>query len=103
MIHMNEIDLYWEPRNKILPLLPEVNGEPEMSSFDSAFLCGAIRKFMPNKIVEVGIAGGGVLQRLFCNAFICWGLIHVVYILLIIRINFIEIMLSAQDTWDLLL
>ena len=62
MIHMNEIDLYWEPRNKILPLLPEVNGEPEMSSFDSAFLCGAIRKFMPNKIVEVGIAGGGTTE-----------------------------------------
>ncbi len=65
MIHMNEIDLYWEPRNKILPLLPEVNGEPEMSSFDSAFLCGAIRKFMPNKIVEVGIAGGGYYSDYF--------------------------------------
>ena len=65
MIHMNEIDLYWEPRNKILPLLPEVNGEPEMSSFDSAFLCGAIRKFRPNKIVEVGRAGGGYYSDYF--------------------------------------
>lgn len=59
MMHVNEVELYSEPRNKILPLLPEINGEPEMSPFDSAFLCGAIRKFKPNKIVEVGIAGGG--------------------------------------------
>lgn len=59
MIHLNEIELYFEPRNKILPLLPTIEGEPEMSPFDSAFLCGLIRKFKPDKIVEVGIAGGG--------------------------------------------
>ncbi len=59
MIHVNEIELYFEPRNNILPLIPQMSGEPEMSPFDSAFLCGAIRQFKPNKIAEVGIAGGG--------------------------------------------
>ena len=34
-------------------------GEPEMTPFESAFLCGVLREFRPNKIVEVGIAGGG--------------------------------------------
>lgn len=59
MLHFNKIDLYFEPRNAILPLLPKIEGEPEMSHFDSAFLCGVIRKFAPEKIVEVGIACGG--------------------------------------------
>jgi len=57
--HVNEIELWYDPRNEILPKMPYLKGEPEMSKFDSAFLCGAIRKFRPKKIAEVGIAGGG--------------------------------------------
>lgn len=34
-------------------------GEPEMSYFESSFLCEIIKKYKPHKIVEVGIAGGG--------------------------------------------
>jgi len=35
------------------------SGEPEMTEFDSAFLCGLLDKFKPHKIVEIGVAGGG--------------------------------------------
>ena len=30
-----------------------------MSEFESAFLCGALKKFQPKKILEVGVAEGG--------------------------------------------
>lgn len=59
MIHWDEIQLDYEPREKILPRLPVVPNEPEMSVTESAFLCGIIKQFNPKKIVEVGIAGGG--------------------------------------------
>ena len=73
MIQLNAIPLDYEPRRKILPKLPQYvspNGyeEPEMSEFDSAFLCGMIKKFRPKKILEVGVAGGAttaiILQTL---------------------------------------
>lgn len=73
MIKLNAIPLDYEPRKKILPKLPDYVGptgirEPEMSAFDSAFLCGAIKQFRPKKILEVGIAGGAttaiILQAL---------------------------------------
>ena len=73
MIHINEIPLDFEPRRKILPKLPDYvspqgEREPEMSEFQSAFLCGAIKQFRPKKILEVGVAGGGttsiILQTL---------------------------------------
>ena len=63
----------FEPRRKILPKLPDYvspqgEREPEMSEFQSAFLCGAIKKFRPKKILEVGVAGGAttaiILQAL---------------------------------------
>lgn len=53
------IDLFYEPRTIIMPKIDAPKGEPEMSEFESAFLCGIIKKFKPYKIVEVGIAGGG--------------------------------------------
>lgn len=53
------VDLFYEPRKIILPKIDAPAGEPEMSEFDSAFLCGIIKKFRPNKIVEIGAAGGG--------------------------------------------
>ena len=68
MIHINEVPLDFEPRRKILPKLPECPTEPEMSEFESAFLCGALKKFSPKKILEVGVAGGAttaiILQTL---------------------------------------
>ena len=73
MIKLNEIPLDYEPRKKILPRLPNYvspqgEREPEMSEFQSAFLCGAIKKFQPKKILEVGVAGGAttaiILQAL---------------------------------------
>ena len=73
MIKINAIPLDYEPRKKILPKLPEFVSaggyrEPEMSEFESAFLCGALKKFRPKKILEVGVAGGAttaiILQTL---------------------------------------
>lgn len=71
MIHLNEIPLDYEPRRIILPKFPVVPTEPEMSEFESAFLCGAIKQFRPKKILEVGLAGGAttaiILQALEDN------------------------------------
>lgn len=73
MIKINEIDLDYDPRRKILSKLPAYVSpqgyrEPEMSEFESAFLCGVLRKFRPKKILEVGVAGGAttaiILQAL---------------------------------------
>ena len=73
MIKINAIPLDFEPRKKILPKLPEFVSpqgyrEPEMTEFESAFLCGALKQFRPKKILEVGIAGGAttaiILQTL---------------------------------------
>lgn len=73
MIKINAMPLDYEPRKKILPKLPEFVSpqgyrEPEMSEFESAFLCGAIKTFRPKKILEVGVAGGAttaiILQAL---------------------------------------
>lgn len=73
MIHINEMPLDFEPREKILPKLPkfvsqEGKSEPEMSESESAFLCGAIKTYHPKKILEVGVAGGAttaiILQAL---------------------------------------
>ncbi len=58
-LHIDEIELDYEPREQIIPMVPQLSGEPEMSIFESAFLCGILNKFMPQKICEVGIAGGG--------------------------------------------
>lgn len=53
------IELFEEPRKTILPKLDLPAFEPEMTEFESAFLCGMLREFKPHKILEVGIAGGG--------------------------------------------
>ena len=54
-----EITLDYKTREKIIPRLPYVPGEPQMSIHDTAFLCGLLREVRPRKILEVGIAGGG--------------------------------------------
>jgi len=46
-------------RLEALSKVTAYKGEPEMSAFESAFLCGCIRRFKPHKILEIGIAGGG--------------------------------------------
>lgn len=52
------VELYEEPRKEIFSKL-NISEKPEMSEFDSAFLCGMLKKFRPAKIMEVGIGGGG--------------------------------------------
>lgn len=58
MLHVNEIDEFYEPREFILPQLGDLHGEPEMREAESAFLCGLLKKFRPKNIAEIGIAGG---------------------------------------------
>ncbi len=58
MLKINEIPLDKEPRKAISEILNPILDEPEMSEFDSAFLCGLIKKEHPKKIVEIGIAAG---------------------------------------------
>lgn len=54
-----EIELYYEPRQQCHSECEWPVGEPEMTVFESAFLCGMIKQKKPHKIVEVGIAAGG--------------------------------------------
>lgn len=53
------MELFWDPRNEAMNKVTPVENEPEMSEFESAFLCGLIKKNRPKKILEVGIAAGG--------------------------------------------
>ena len=59
---------FLEPREEILKKIKTIPNEPEMSVFESGFLCGLLRTYKPKKIVEVGVAGGGttaiILQSL---------------------------------------
>lgn len=56
---MLKTELWQEPRERILPKLTLPKDEPEMSEFESGFLCGLLRERNPRNVVEVGIAGGG--------------------------------------------
>lgn len=51
--------LYMEPRKEILGKITNVPDEPEMTAFESGFLCGLLKTYKPKKIVEVGVAAGG--------------------------------------------
>lgn len=51
--------LFWGPRQETQKKVAFPVGEPEMSDFESAFLCGLIREKKPRKIVEFGVAAGG--------------------------------------------
>ena len=70
MLHINEVELYFEPLKQILPHLEKYPNEPEMSKFESAFLCGLLKMSKPKKILEIGVAAGGttaiILQCLKC-------------------------------------
>lgn len=54
---LKKIELYKEPI-EILDKC-ENNGYAGMSYYELSFLCGALKKFKPKKIVEVGVAAGG--------------------------------------------
>ena len=58
MLRINEVLLDEEPRKSITDIINPILDEPEMTEFDSAFLCNIIKKEHPKKIVEVGIAAG---------------------------------------------
>lgn len=57
-LSINKIKLYNEPRKKVVSQYDIPVGEPEMSEFESGYLCGVLKERQPQKIVEVGIAGG---------------------------------------------
>ena len=54
-----DITLFYEPRTWFISSCECPPDEPEMTEFESAFLCGLIKELKPRKIVEVGIAAGG--------------------------------------------
>lgn len=55
---MDNLELFYEPRSVICEQTKA--GEwIEMTKFESAFLCGLLKKRRPHKILEVGVAGGG--------------------------------------------
>ncbi len=51
-----EIEEYEEPR-EILDRMSEPYAE--MSTHDHGFLCGLLKKYQPNKVVEIGVCAGG--------------------------------------------
>lgn len=55
---MVNVDLFYKP----LQILEHLSGEHkmEMSYMQSAFVCGLIRQYKPKKIVEIGVASGGM-------------------------------------------
>lgn len=70
MLRINQIELDFESRNKIVPHLPDGDRAEEladklgshkiaMTAFESAFVCGMLKKFKPKKILEIGVASGG--------------------------------------------
>ncbi len=52
-----QIELYKTPRD-ILQKTSE--SYCEMTAEEHGFLCGLIKTFCPKKVVEVGVAGGGI-------------------------------------------
>ena len=58
-LYIDKIDNYEEPRKQIEQKMDFTRHAPEMTMPESAFLCGLIRKHRPEKIIEVGVSGGG--------------------------------------------
>lgn len=59
MYSIDAIQPDYTPRKLISEHLPEIPSKIKMYEPDSAFLCGLLNKFKPEKILEVGIANGG--------------------------------------------
>lgn len=53
------MELFYDPRRACKTEFDWPKKEPEMTEFESAFLCGLVKEKKPSKIVEVGVAGGG--------------------------------------------
>lgn len=54
------IELFYEPESVCNQITDNTSGEySEMSSFQTAFLCGMLREKKPHKILEIGVSGGG--------------------------------------------
>ena len=69
---VNNVVLDYDIRFKALKFCSIYEGEPEMTEFESAYLCGLINEIKPKKVVEIGVAAGGttaiVLEALESNA-----------------------------------
>ena len=52
------IKMDYEVREEISHNVQSVYGEPEMTEHDSAFLCGLLIEYKPEKVLEVGVAAG---------------------------------------------
>lgn len=52
-----KVEGYYLPREELLQ--SGIEFIPEMTEYESAFLCGLLKKYKPRKIVEVGVARGG--------------------------------------------
>ncbi len=70
-LYIDKIDNYEEPRKQIEQKMDFTRHAPEMTMPESAFLCGLIRKHRPEKIIEVGVSGGGH-QLSLCSACTTW-------------------------------
>ena len=55
---MNEVEVYPAPL-EVKKSFDVKNDGAEMTDWELGFLCGLIREYKPNKIVEVGVAAGG--------------------------------------------
>lgn len=54
------VDLYYEPEKVCNQITKGMSANySEMSSFQKAFLCGMLKNKRPQKILELGVAGGG--------------------------------------------
>lgn len=53
-----EFELFWQPREQIKKADVDIS-RVEMTDYQSSFLCGLIKKYKPQKIVEVGVSAGG--------------------------------------------
>lgn len=54
---MAKVELFYEPVEILNQLSDEYTAE--MSEKQSAFLCGLLKKYRPQKLVEIGVAAGG--------------------------------------------
>ena len=48
-------ELFYSPRETAQIFFSKDSVEPEMTPFESAYLCGIIKKYKPQKIVEIGV------------------------------------------------
>lgn len=57
-MRINEIKLDVNVRYSLRKELRQMYGEPEMTEFESGFLCGLLEEYKPQKVIEIGVAAG---------------------------------------------